>query len=387
MRCERRHRRWWYGPLLVLCAAAPLRADGLQTFGYFQNAFIEQSGFETPYFQQTRSNSFSVQQLNLFFQQDLDERWRAFVNFEFLNSFSSSRRWGSGNLEEAWVRYRWDARFSLKLGQSIPVFNNLNEVKNRTPVLPYAIRPLVYETSFEEFIPTEEFLPSRAYVQAYGFLPAGRAKVDYALFAGNGPNINDNPERGQTGVDTTSSLMLGGRLGLRVKEWKAGLSVARDHVNAGEPIETERGELSLQQITRRRFGADLSGLWKDWSLEAEWIAVDYDDDTPEVTFDKSFWYATLGYRASERWYVFASYWVVDNNFVEDINELDVGHEGVTPGSELIVVPTLGLTFNLRDQIILKGQFAPVDGESELPELGLSQEYEFNHISVALSVIF
>lgn len=378
--------------VLLLCLAGAVDADDLQIFGYFQNAFIHETGVETVYFKQSKRNSFSVQQHNLFFQKDLDDRWRAFVNFEFLNSFSSARRWGSANLEEAWVRYRHDARFSIKLGQSIPVFNNLNEIKNRTPILPYIVRPLVYETSFREFIPTEEFLPERAFVQVYGFVPAAGVKLDYALFVGNGPNINDDPDKGQTGVDTTASFLLGGRVGLRNKEWKVGLSATRDHFNAGEPIATEGGgTLSLQQITRRRAGMDLSGTWRDWSLEAEWIAVGYDDDTPRISFNKYFYYATLGYRPTEKLFVYGSYWLSDTNFLEREpmrpEGIGIGSFGPTTGNERIKVPTVGCAYQVRDSIVWKAQFAPVDGEVERQDLDLDQEYEFNHFSTSISVIF
>jgi len=116
----------------------------IKIFGYFQNSFQHWTTFgERP-----RQNSFSLQQLNLFFQKDIGSDWTAFVNFEFLNNFSSGRQWGSTKLEEAWVKYRANMRFNLKLGLLIPIFNNLNEIKNRTPLLPYIIRPLAYETSF-----------------------------------------------------------------------------------------------------------------------------------------------------------------------------------------------------------------------------------------------
>jgi len=211
-------------------AVSPARGQSeseLHIFGFFQNAFMHQTGYTTkpPFQPESTRNSFSVQQQhNFFFRKDLHPNWWAFVNYEFLNSFNSARRWGSANLEEVWVRYRANARFNIKFGLSIPVFNNLNEIKNRTPLLPYIVRPLVYETSFSEFIAVEEFLPARAFLQTYGFVTVGATKLDYALFLGNGPNINSDPNHGQTGVDTTDSFFVGGRIGIRIGEWKAGLS-------------------------------------------------------------------------------------------------------------------------------------------------------------------
>jgi hypothetical protein len=132
--------------LLLLCIPASRASarDGdapLRVFGYFQNSLQHWTTFEN----HPPQNSFSVQQLNLFMKKDLAPHWTAFVNFEFLNNYSSSRRWGAMNLEEAWVKYQSGPTFNLKLGLQIPTFNNLNEIKNRTPLLPYVIRPLVYE--------------------------------------------------------------------------------------------------------------------------------------------------------------------------------------------------------------------------------------------------
>jgi len=62
----------------------------LKVFGYFQNSLQQWTAFQY----HPAQNSFGLQQLNLFFQKDLYRNWTAFVNFEALNSFSSSRRWG-----------------------------------------------------------------------------------------------------------------------------------------------------------------------------------------------------------------------------------------------------------------------------------------------------
>src|SRR3990172_1998805 len=219
--------------LVINCSTLLAQNDNsnLKIFGYFQNTLIHETGYKTVFDSEPDKNSFSLQQLNLFFQKEVASKWRAFINFEFVNNFSSSRRWGSANLEEAWISYRLNPKFNLKFGLLLPIFNNLNEIKNRTPLLPYIIRPIAYETSFESFIPVDEFLPSRAFVQMYGFLPVNNLKFDYAVYLGNSPNVNADPEIGQTGVDTTNTFLLGGRIGLRYKELKIGFSATRDNVN------------------------------------------------------------------------------------------------------------------------------------------------------------
>jgi hypothetical protein len=196
--------------VMIICGSnifAQSTGSSLNIFGYFQNSFQHwpQSTAKTThpqYFSPMKEpawNSFNMQQLNLFLSKDLARYWRAFVNFEILNSFSSQRQWGAFNLEEAWVRYKPSDKFNIKLGLLIPVFNNLNEIKNRTPLLPYIIRPLIYETSFSEFFSgIEEGVPARAFVQASGVIPSGKTKLDYAVYIGNSPNINVDWNEGQT---------------------------------------------------------------------------------------------------------------------------------------------------------------------------------------------
>jgi len=194
---------------LVSYSSAQDKGNSVKIFGYFQNSFSHWTAFDN----QPKQNAFNLQQLNLLFQKDLDPDWTAFINFEFLNNFSSGRRWGSAKIEEAWVKYRANRNFNLKLGMLIPIFNNLNEIKNRTPLLPYITRPLAYETSFGEIINIDVFIPVQGYTQIYGFVSAGEAKIDYAVYLGNTPNINNQPSIGQTGVDTTTSILIGGRVG------------------------------------------------------------------------------------------------------------------------------------------------------------------------------
>lgn len=78
-------------------------------------------------------NSFILQQLNIFLQKPIGERWTSFNNLEMINSDSSFRGWGAFNLEEAWVHYRIGRAFNLKLGLQIPICNHFNEIKNKMP--------------------------------------------------------------------------------------------------------------------------------------------------------------------------------------------------------------------------------------------------------------
>ncbi len=338
---------------------------GLKVFGYFQASLGAEEDLET----NRESNSFTLQQLNLFLQKDLTQNWTAFVNFEFVNSYSSLYNWGAFSLEEAWVNYRRSDQFKLKLGLLTPAFNNLNEIKNRTPLLPYIIRPLIYESSLREVFAIEDFTPARAFVQAYGFIPAGNAKFDYAAYLGNSPNINNDSYRGSTGLDTSRTFLLGSRVGLRYKFFKAGLSTTFDKEDLSSLADTlQVTAKDLHSTLRTRLGGDLSFHSAKWLLEAEFIFVKYDFDRPEVNFDERFIYGTLGYHFSERFFVYGSYWVAHGNY------LPFGDEGFW-------VPTFGVTYSLNDVIILKAQTAELHSERSNPAVKSKSGYTYFAISV------
>ena len=377
-----------FTPLLLLTvwassSSAQSEENSLKIFGYFQNSLQHWTAFEN----HPTQNSFSVQQLNLFLQKDFSPNWTAFVNFEALNSFSSSRHWGAFNLEEAWVKYSPNMKFNLKLGLQIPIFNNLNEVKNRTPLLPYIIRPVVYETSFGEIIPLEEFVPARAFVQAYGFLPVGETKFEYAAYLGNSPNINDNPERGQTGVDTTTAFLIGGRLGIRHRELKLGLSATYERFNDFIWLADSIGRqpADLQELPVIRLGGDLSYNLAKFSFESEFIMVDVDAGIPELDLALDFYYATLGYHFTDELYGYGSYWITNAHAAL------LTPDGGLIEEEDIIVPTAGLSYDLRDRIRLKGQFAHVMEEQTLRFLSQNlveiNQDRFNIWAIAISVFF
>ncbi|MFQ5627759.1 MAG: porin [bacterium] len=368
---------------------AQLSDPPLQIFGYFQNSFTHQTLSEDD----PEQNSFNMQQLNLFFQKKLGKNWRAFVNFEFINSFSSSRQWGAANLEEAWAAYSKNEKFNLKLGLLLPIFNNLNEFKNRTPLLPYVIRPLAYETSFQEFLPVEDFAPARAFVQAYGFLATKKFKFDYAAFLGNSPNIAaQNPlepdERAQTGIDTTNSFTVGGRLGLRYNDdFKVGFSTTQDKTNIFANIQDDLFLPSSQfgNVTRRRYGGDLSFNLKKISFESEFILVRHDEDFEQADLDRDFYYLTAGYRINEELFIYASFWHARLDYTIAAILDDQVSVIVVKGD--VDVPNIGFAYNLNDRITLKGHFAKVDEFEQVPTLQIYESDKFYHLNAAISIFF
>ncbi len=401
--------RWIKGTIMAIfflglttCLRAQAAESPLRIFGYFQNSFVHQSrnlvdvtgtlangrNVDTTVVGAPAQNSFNLQQLNLFFQKNLAKDWRAFINFEVLNSFSSSRQWGAFNLEEAWIRYESSEKFSFKMGLLLPIFNHLNEIKNRTPLLPYVIRPLVYETSFSEFIAVEEFTPARAFLQASGFLPLNRAKLDYAVYLGNSPNVNNNSDRGQTGVDTTDTILLGGRIGVRFDELKVGVSATRDNVNVFQGVEAIiQQEVPLSrfiEVVRTRLGADLSYRLGRLFFEGEFIHVRHEDKAPQISLDKEFYYGTLGYSFTDELLAYGSYWLTRQDFTVLASE-EPPALGLVDVD--IKVPNVGLAFNLNDRVTFKGQYARVQQKVNDRFLTLLQKSDWNFYSIAASVFF
>jgi hypothetical protein len=129
-------------------------------------------------------------------------------------------------------------------------------------------------------------------------------------------------------------------------------------------------------------GGDLSCATRDWSLEAELIDVSYDDDTPGISEDKRFYYGTLGYQATERLLLYGSYWVTTGHGVEQIVA-----QQVSSVQQRVEVPTMGVSYQLRESIMLKAQYAPVNIDLEVPSMGLAETIEFRHLSTAISVVF
>lgn len=190
----------------------------LRVFGYFQPQFMYQNGPEG----EGAYTSFLLQQLNILFQKDLGKGLSSFVNIEAVNSFSTRDGWGSMRIEEAWVRYRTSRAFSLKAGLQIPIFNNFNEIKNRTPLIPYVIRPVVYESSLSSVLNNPLSVPQQAFLQAFGWAPRGSWKFDYAAYLGNtdhvvssfgGPVEDIERVNVSAGIDTSAAALFGYRPG------------------------------------------------------------------------------------------------------------------------------------------------------------------------------
>ena len=357
----------------------------MRLFGYFQNQY-QQAG--APNAARER-NSFALQQLNVFVQKDLARNWTALVNLEVLNTFSTSRQTGAMNLKEAWVRYRHGRGLNIRAGLQIPIFNHLNAIKDQTPVLPYVTRPLVYEESLEEVASLEEFIPDRAFLQVFGTLqPAKPLKVDYAFFIGNSPNIADLDDDGQSGVDTTNTLLFGARLGLRIQDLKAGVSITHDRSNRFRRVARvlEVPVDALTELPRIRVGVDVRYTVGPLTFEGEYIYVHYHERDHLLEINKEFYYGTLRWLIRDRLTLYGSFWVTrEQNNIPPPPQAPQPPDGVFSFVLRNDAPSVGAAFNLSDRIVLKGQYARLERSNNTRFV--ARERSFNIYSVAVSVFF
>ncbi len=370
--------------MVPVAADAEIDSSAPHVFGFFQTSFHH-------YWQEgPDENSFNLQQLNVFISKSLTPRWRAFINFEYTNTFSTERNWGDFSIEEAWLGYSPTQKIHLKIGLLIPIFNNLNEIKNKTPLLPYVTRPIVYESSFADRVAAESFIPRRAFMQVYGFLGIPESKLDYAFYVGNSPNVKANQEVSgpQSGVDSTASFLVGGRLGIRHGEFKAGVSGTYDHTNeivaAAEFLKLKPDQ--LDNVHRYRIGADLSHRWKRFSLEAEHISSHYDITSLVYNLDRHFTYFTLGYHATDRLFLYGGYWWTRfDGFGVKERQGAIGTFDLFDEQLKLTIPGGGFSYSLNDQITLKAQYGYGD-QRVVSSLYKEQDY-FHFINAAISAMF
>jgi len=366
-------------PALLVClsprlACAQAGESDLQVYGYLQASFYYQMVDEGP-----NTNTFTVQQLDIMLQKNLSRRWSSFVDLLLTNNYSSFRNEGTIDLEQAWVRYRRSYLLSVKMGLLIPRFNYLNEIKNKMPLLPYIIRPIVYETSFQEDVYIDEFVPQRAYVQVYGYVPVDDYKFDYAGYVGNSPNINAAPPE-QTGLDTTTTFLIGGRVGVRHPSFEVGFSATYDKPDFATGFDDQvTPPLQFRGISRVRLGGDVFAETRNFSLRGEFIRVRYGDFHPVINVDKDFYYATLGYRFRGSLFVYLSYWVLEQNLA-----LRSAPDDILTAEWRMKIPNGGVAYQVTDRITFKGGYAR--GIQTWSVAGLP-ETTFNFYAVAVSVMF
>jgi len=265
---------------------------------------------------------FTAQQLNLFFTKNFRGRWgdfTAFVNLEATNNFSAKQNFGNFKVEEVFGKYGIDEELNIKFGYFIPPFNNLNEIKNRMPLLPFLFRPTIYESYINEIniVIQEDFVPQKANIQIYGGIPlSSDITFNYALYGGNAEQSyysNQALSIFPAGIDTSKYKLLGGRIGLESYGipfiadqdliFKVGISGTYDRDNRNKYLnqsilnnQTQIASLGVAGLTnlylapidgnlqRYRLGADFSFTISGLTIEGEVVHVKYFNNDPQIAY-------------------------------------------------------------------------------------------------------
>ena len=345
-------------------ASAQMNED-LYIYGYFQGITRYSHLESNPLPEVEEAWSFSIQQMNLFMFKQFDANFSAFVNLEITNSLSTVEGWGGIALDEAWMKYQRNNALKIKAGLLIPTFNNLNAIKNKTPLLPYIMRPFAYETIVEEFFSTNELVPKQAAVEVYGSKKINkRLKLDYAAYVGNNSAFitSETAATIPSGGDTTLVKLVGGRVGLRRNSVKVGVSVSRDEADLSKiPIFLATDLTGIGKASRTRLGVDLSFSTSRFFFESEFIRVFYslaDSDKELIRefisinpllseeLDKLFAYGSLGINIGERFFAYGMY-----SYMEDRSNI-ITDEGFGMYS-------VGGGFRPNDSLVFKLQFVHV----------------------------
>jgi len=395
---------------LILVIFLPLMStiyaqSDMDIYGYAQTSYLYFNNSYDPYPPEGEENykyhNMGVGQLNLFFSKNFGDDFSAFINFEFINNFSSDKNFGSFNLQEAYLKWDYRNFLKVKFGMIIPQFNNLFEIYNRTPLLPYLIRPKLYDATSGNLVDIFDILPQRALLQINGSIPVDALNFEYSMFLGNPPNkfissSNNDLLPGYVayGQSAENYLSYGGRFGTRIGDLRLGISGTIDKDNRRNFMKNSDEETAdLGDLDRYRIGTDLSFKLGDFELNAEYLMVktsltsdiqdslniwnELDPYFVGNSFDKTFYYAALQYNATDRWNFYVMYDYLNDKVDPYYFGLD-GYYGYHIGS----------AYYINDSVILKLQynknFARYDTGEEVNPV---KKYSENNYAAGVSITF
>jgi hypothetical protein len=371
-------------------------------------------------------NSFTIQQTNIMARNNFGKGFSGFLNLEITNSFANGDGWGDLSLQEAFVRYEYNNLLNVKIGQFLPTFNNMYEIYNRTPLLPFMMRPIIYEPFFTKTILNASlFLPQKAFMQIDGNLPVGQANLDYAAYIANlDPSFSQSsndwkeinyytevsgnklpPSKGEdftnvSGQQLTENIAFGGRLGIRYNSIKAGFSYVQDRYNLTEmnisPIVGKPNNKDFGTPVRNKLGGDLSLSFFGFTLMGEAIYAKtnlsdaqkdslwlWSNITPTFTsgghykakskedmnVDALFYFVVLQFDITEKIFVYSTY----SSWYNNENEYTSQEKPLTTYGG-------GIGFRASDNVVFKVQYFGANipaKEIEVQGLPVPFDLEFN----------
>lgn len=333
--------------LLIGCfimSSGFLKAE-LNLYGYFQ-AFgqtfnYENSNFDPMY---VDANQFSLQQLNIFAANHFGNGFSAVVNLEFTSNYDSHDKIGHASVSEAYGLWQgFDGLLKVQAGYFIPKFGYLSTIANKSPLLPYIYRPVIFETDFTGFV-GKPFYPEKGNLQVFGdYYLNDNLALNYSVYLTGAERefwnkIDEQHQR-------TVLYQVGGRVGF---DWTPNENIG---IEAGFSGSLDKDSIVIDGYTgRTRIAADIGiRIWK-FDLRAEYYnsMIDISDDVKNTLtsvddLDKVSYYASLTFNATDKLYF--------NTFYTDWE--DHNHEIFFGG---LYVISAGAGYRLTDNIILKYQF-------------------------------
>lgn len=405
---------------LLLFSSGNIRAEVMDIFGYYQITLTGNKDLENDNVRPT--TTISVQEFDLFLQKKLSPKITMLADIQFNGNYSTTKSWGSMALDELWVKFSPARQLNIKVGKLLPTFNSFNEIKTKFPLFPYIVRPIVYETSFQESLALNRWAPEHAMLQIFGTQPVNQAKLDYAIFGGNSEFLQAEVKGSGTltlpGDDTTNFKLVGGRVGVRTNGIKFGVSGTYDYtrsdvINTSVADQNAQNEIisthlpftipeipALGEIPRARLGIDLSYTGHGLTAEAEFILIkEMPSDEEKANLDKivsgttipagimgpnavqtigkdltkTFWYVNIMYDFLEKFYASAGF-----SNQADASDLMVSKDGV---SALLFC----LGYRISDNVTLKTEFTNIRNDimSDKATIKLNQIIP----QIAVSVFF
>jgi hypothetical protein len=392
----------------IVLLAVPLKAQGpVEVFGYVQTSF---TNFHNVWKQgppdgedNYRFNYMGVNQMNLFLAKDFGSDLSGRINLEFVNNYSSDKGFGTFNLQEAYLRWDYRDYLKVKFGMVIPQFNALYEIYNKTPLLPYIIRPKLYEANAGNTYDLFDMLPQKALIHINGSIPVNDFVFEYAGYAGNPPNSfifsPTNPvispsyaAYGQSGV---SYLTFGGRLGVASDYFRVGVSLTRDKENQRNFVTSslDGSTANLGDLGRTRFGADAQVTVGSFVLSGEYLVThttvpQAEQDSIDVWhaadpygvgggFQKKFYYATLLYNVTDQIFVYGMY-----------DYLNDEHNPFFFGMDGYYGYHVGAGYRPNDAVVLKIQGIHNKGRYDVgAEVDPVRDYDEYQLAIGASLTF
>lgn len=255
-------------------------ADGIDMYGYLQAVAINSRALNVD--NAKSKTNLEVQEADLFLQSKITPSISALVNLQLTNNFSQDRSWGSFNMDEAWVKFSPYRALNIKVGKIVPMFNTFNQIKTKYPLIPYLLRPVIYETMLAGILDVGAWVPEHAFLQVNGIIPVSKVKLEYALFGGNSEfTITGKSSVLPSGYDTTNYKSIGGRIGVKAYGVTLGASGTYDYARNDavnktlSSFPTSLGIPQLGAVPRSRIGCDLNYTGYGFTADFEYIYSQY----------------------------------------------------------------------------------------------------------------